>query len=158
MYVNKWMPFQSLKSDKRSNPNASLDCKTPNVIYWLKCPTRWEHYIKQTNKLNARVSVHNQQRLDPSVNNTLYVLKYLYNQGDFAPFFFCKQASSFLNINNSLLRLKIVIYSSYKTQEKHICFVVNTLPIVVAVILRYFHFTKCGTKIKLQVKLRRIIL
>lgn len=59
-----------LKSGKRLNPNASMDCKTLNVIYCLTCPTCGEHYIGQTNKLNARVRVHKQQIRDPSVRNT----------------------------------------------------------------------------------------
>ena len=35
----------SLKSAKRLNPNAFMDCKTLNVKYCLKCPTCGKHYI-----------------------------------------------------------------------------------------------------------------
>ena len=57
MYVNKTMPFWSLKSVKRLNPNASIDCKTLNFNYCLKCSTCGEHYIGQTIKLNTRIRI-----------------------------------------------------------------------------------------------------
>ena len=49
-------------------------------------------------------------------HNYIYVLKYLHtaSQGDFAPFF-VKAGVIILNINNSLLRLRIVIYLRKKT-------------------------------------------
>ena len=53
-----------------------MDCKTQNVIYCLKCPTRGEHYIGQTKKLSARIRVHKQQILDPSVRNTLCCVQF----------------------------------------------------------------------------------
>ena len=69
VFIWKSEKKQTHKSGKL-DPNASMDCTTQNVIYCLTCPTCGEHYIGQTNKLNARVRIHKQQIRDPSVRNT----------------------------------------------------------------------------------------
>ena len=60
----------TLKSGKILKANATMNCKSGNLIYCATCPTCGENYIGQTNKLNARVRVHKQQIKDPSVRNT----------------------------------------------------------------------------------------
>ena len=60
----------TLKTGEELKANASMDCKSANIIYCATCPTCGENYIGQSNKLNARVRVHKQQVKDPSVRNT----------------------------------------------------------------------------------------
>ena len=60
----------TLKTGEELRANASMDCKSANIIYCATCPTCGENYIGQSNKLNARVRVHKQQVKDPSVRNT----------------------------------------------------------------------------------------
>ena len=61
---------KTLKNGKEIKPNASMHCKSENLIYCATCPTCGEHYIGQTKRLIDRVRVHKQQIRDPTVRNT----------------------------------------------------------------------------------------
>lgn len=61
----------TFKSGTTFRINASMNCKSENLIYCATCPTCKENYIGQTgDHLFDRVRVHKQQIKDPSVRNT----------------------------------------------------------------------------------------
>lgn len=61
----------TFKSGTKFRINASMNCKSENLVYCATCPTCKENYIGQTgDHLFDRVRVHKQQIRDPSVRNT----------------------------------------------------------------------------------------
>ena len=53
-----------------------MDCNATNILYLINCSGCQKEYIGQTSNLRARVRIHKQQILNPSLR-TLHVSKHI---------------------------------------------------------------------------------